>query len=673
MAFVYQRRILDVVRRRMGVYPVVLLEGPRTVGKSTLLRELAASSGAEIIDLDDPASLRGVEDDPHRCVAGPRPILFDEHLRFPPLLQYIKAQLNEDGSPGQFVLTGSARRIANREGMRALVGRVSEIPVLPLAQAEVEGRGGNFVEEVFEDIEQVLSSGRSRTARDSYTERVLAGGFPLPLLTGDLYDREQRFDDYLRQSLEYGFETLYGVREPQQLRLLLNRYAAQTGQLLNIAKAAGDVGLKAATAENYTRLLELIFVIHLLPAWRRTDRGPIPRPKVYAVDSGVGGRLLRLGPEKIRSNDPLFLSQYGNLLETFVVGEIRKMLSWTAGVSKIGYWRNRRGAEVDLVVERPDDDAVVGVEVKSSSKVSRSDWRGLRVLRDELGPRFRAGLVMYMGGMPYRLDDRIYALPIDKLWGGGQDAAIGRTAPGRVKGRAAGGGAAVDDAVIGRGVLTAAEDPLPEAVRAAAEEMIARMELDGAAYWELAAAPSDHISFDDFYTPAGVYGELQKVDWIEGVIEPIDQCLSIIEKGKGGVLIHPLGSMTVVLAGAERVLCWPSEGYSGHAAGGFWIVLDGNLVHMRALWAAEFVHRVLAPNGPSASWICWSAGRHLRRGRPRLSADLTSIQGVLQPREAVVDDPLPRGIPLAGNPEAEALALRASFYEWFGVPAAAIR
>lgn len=673
MVFIYQRRILEVVRRRMGVYPVVLLEGPRTVGKSTLLRELASSLGVEIIDLDDPAFLQGVEDDPHRCVTGPRPVLFDEHLRLPPLLEYIEAQLNEDGSPGQFVLTGSAHRIANREGMRALVGRVSEIPVLPLAQAEVEGRGGNFVEEVFEDVEQVLSSGRSRTARDSYTERVLAGGFPLPLLTDDLYDREQRFDDYLRQSLEYGFETLYGVRRPRQLRLLLNRYAAQTGQLLNIAKAAGDVGLKAATAENYTRLLELIFVIHLLPAWRRTDRGPIPRPKVYAVDSGVGGRLLRLGPEKIRSNDPLVLSQYGNLLETFVVGEIRKMLSWTAEPGKLGYWRNRRGDEVDLVVERPDDDAVVGVEVKSSSQVSRSDWRGLRVLRDELGPRFRAGLVMYLGGMPYQLDDRIYAAPIDKLWGGKPDAAAGRTAPGRVKGRAAGGGAAVDDAVIGRGVLTAAEDPLPEAVRAAAEKMIARMELGGAAYWELAAAPSDHISFDDFYTPAGVYGELQKGGWIEGAVKPIDQCLSITEKGRGGVLIHPLGSMVMVLAGAERVLCRPPEGCGGPAAGGFWLVLDEDLVKVRSLWAAEFVYRVLAPNGPSLSWICWSAGRRLRSGRPRLSAGLTSIQGVLQPREAVVDNPFPRGIPLAGSPEAEALALRASFYEWFGVPAAAIR
>ena len=100
--------------------------------------------------------------------------------------------------------------------------------------------------------------------------------------------------------------------------------------------------------------------------------------------------------------------------------------------------------------------------------------------------------------------------------------------------------------------------------------------------------------------------------------------------------------------------------------------LDENLVKLRALWLTEFTHRVLLPRGPAASWVYWSAGRRLRRGRPRISASMMSIRGVMKPREAVVDDPLYRGIPLMGDPETEALALRASFYEWFGVPAADI-
>ena len=170
-----------------------------------------------------------------------------------------------------------------------------------------------------------------------------------------------------------------------------------------------------------------------------------------------------------------------------------------------------------------------------------------------------------------------------------------------------------------------------------------------------------------------MFGELQEIDWIEGAVEPIDQCLSIAEKGRGGVVIHPLGSMAAVMAGVEGVLCWPPNRYGGRIDGDPWLLLDEAQVMSRALWAAEFVHRVLAPNGPSASWICWSAGRRLRSGRPRLSAHMPSIDGVLKPRSAVVDDPLHRGIPLLGNPEAEASALRASFYEWFGVPAADIR
>lgn len=662
MADFYRRRILDVVGRRMEAFPVVVLEGPRTVGKSTLLREIAAFSNTAITDLDDIAVLGEVEDDPHRFVAGPRPCLFDEYLRFPPLLEYIKAQLNKDGSPGRFVLTGSADRSAHREGLKALVGRFTQIPVLPLAQVEIEDRRGNFVEDVFSDAEGALSSGRSSTGRDSYMERVLTGGFPLSLASIDPAERDLRFDDYIRQSLDYGFGNLFGVREPADLWLLLKRYAAQTGQLLNIASAGRDVGLAARTAENYTRLLELLFLIHLLPAWKTTDRGPVSRPKVHVVDPGAGARLLRLGPEKIRSNEPVFMSQYGNLLETFVVGEARKMISWMDGACEIGYWRNGRGDEVDLVAERPDEGAVIGVEVKSSTKVSPDDWRGLRILRDELGPRFRAGLVMNMGDMPRRLGDRIYAAPIDKLWEGEPAPAASTSGDRDAK------GIPVDIKATGGGLLTAPGDPLPEAVRRAAEMMKDGLEIDEAAYWELAVAPSDGISFYDFYTPAGVFGELQKIDWIKGRVESIDQCLSVAQQGSGGVLIHPLGSMVAVLAGTEGSLCWPAAVYGGRFDDGFWLLLDENEVKRRALWLTEFTHRVLLPLGPAASWVYWSAGRRLRRGRPRISASMMSIRGVTKPGGAVVDDPLYRGIPLIGDPEAEALELRASFYEWFGVP-----
>lgn len=644
----YDRRLLEVSLRRIRSFPVVVLEGPRTVGKSTLLREIAQHLSADIVDLDDSTVRDQVEADPHRYLAEQRPVLIDEYLRLP-LLDRIKAQLNKDGSPGQFILTGSAGRQANREELKAVVGRLDEIEVLPLSQSEIEGSGGNFVESVFRGMEGVMSSGRSRTTREDYVDRVLAGGFPRVLLNEDPADRFQTFDNYIEQSLNYGLSAVQAVHRPEDVQKLLVRLGAQTGQILNIANAARDIGIADRTAENHTRLLEWLFFIVRLPAWKKTDRGPVSRPKLHVVDSGVGGRLLRLTSERVMSNDPLFQSSFGNLLESFVVSEIRKAIGWLNDPCRLGHWRRRQGAEVDLVVERLDDQAVVGAEVKSASGLSRDDWKGLVRLRTELGTRFHAGIVFYTGDMPYELDDRIYAVPIDKLWSVEPDTPKPNQA-------------------MAPSILTADGDPLAPTVRAAADKMLERLELGEAAWWELAIVPSSNVSFRDFYSSEGVAGDLAQVvthslrpDRGYGLgngrnYEPVDQCVALIQKGTHGVLIDPLGTM-VAIAGASFLR---DPRFQHH--------ISVTLVNHVALkeWALEFAqfsYRVLLPQGEGLPWTFWSRGRRLREGQPPLQVWPFNRQGV-------VDSPPHRGIPLTGDPEVDAFYLIASFYEWFGIPAA---
>ena len=656
----YPRRILDVVRRLIATQPVVILEGPRTVGKSTLLREIATASRVGIVDLDEPDIRHQVEADPQGYVSRPRPVLIDEYPKIPRLIQHIKAQLNRDGSPGQFVLTGSASLEANKSDLGALVGRYTDMLILPLSQAEIDGREGNFMEQAFGDIGALRSSGPSVTTRGSYIDRVLTGGFPLLVRSLDPADRYQRFADYIDQSINYGMANLSEIREREYLQRLLHRYAAQTGQLLNIRSAARDVELKWGTAENYTRLLELLFLIHRLPAWKTTDRGPVSRPKIYVVDSGVGGRLLRLTPERVASGEPLFLTQYGHLLETFVLGEVRKMLSWMDDPSVIGYWRNRRGDEVDLVVERPDDDAVIGIEVKAGSRVTADDWKGLRILRDEVGSRFRAGLVMYTGDMPYRLDDSICAMPIDKLWGGAPQ----QTGRSRVAGRGQQTGKTMTSAKNTSGrLLTADGDPLPQPVRSATQEMIDRIGIGEASYWEVAVVPSENVHFGDFYTRDGVAGALYDFDaWSGGETEPIGQCISVVHQPRRslmghdvagfGALVHPLGTMAFIITAAEN----PPYGYS-----------ERTLLTEWAEDLVRFARLILSPH--ATSWTYWSAGRSLRNGQPKFSGILGYTPGAAPTREAVVNDPPHKGIPLDETPESEAFHLTATFYEWFDIPA----
>ena len=656
---IYSRRILEVVHRQIATWPVVILEGPRTVGKSTLLREIATSGGVGIVDLDEPDVRRQVEADPQGYVNRSRPVLIDEYPKIPELIQHIKAQLNSDGSPGQFVLTGSASLEANRSHLDALVGRYGDVLVLPLSQSEIEGRGGNFVEQALRDPEALRSSGPSGTDRESYIRRVLIGGFPLLVRSLDPDDRYQRFTNYIDQSINYGMANLAAIREREHLRLLLYRYAAQTGQLLNIRGAARDVGLKHATAENYTRLLETLFLIHRLPAWKATDSGPVPRQKLYVADSGVAGRLMRLTEERVRGGEPLSLKQYGHLLETFVLGEVRKMLSWMEGPSNIGYWRNRRGDEVDLVVERPDDDAVIGIEVKSGARVAQDDWKGLRTFSEQVGSRFRAGLVLYTGDMPYRLDDGIYAIPIDKLWEGPpQPEERPQGAGTRDRTRAT--KTSTED--ISDRVLTADGDPLPEPLRAATRKMIDRMGMGEASYWEVAVVPQENIHFGDFYTRDGVAGALHEFHaWDGGDTGPIDQCVAVVHRQRHslmghdvpgfGALVHPLGSMAFVIPAVED---------HPHAPTGWPFISEWSRDLIR------FTRQVLSPH--ATSWTYWSAGRRLRTGQPPFAGIVGPDRGA-SPAEAVVDNPPHKGIPLADDPGSEAFLLAATFYEWFGIPA----
>lgn len=138
-------------------------------------------------------------------------------------------------------------------------------------------------------------------------------------------------------------------------------------------------------------------------------------PKIHVVDSGLAAWLLRINESKLATLDPTTLTKFGNLLETFVVGELRKQASWLTEAVHVGHWRTADGDEVDLVVERSDG-AILAVEVKAGERVSGRDFSALRKLRESLGERFIAGVATSTGRRSYTYEDRLHVLPIDRLW-----------------------------------------------------------------------------------------------------------------------------------------------------------------------------------------------------------------------------------------------------------------
>ncbi len=405
--------------QRHSESPVLLLEGPRAVGKSTLLRQLADRVGGRILDLDDLDTRTAVARDPATMIDGDQVVLIDEYQHATVVLDAIKARLNTTGRPGQFILTGSARHEALPRAAQALTGRLQRLPVLPLAQSELHGVRADLLHRLLTDPDAVVAAAArstSATARDDYAAMVARGGFPMVLTAATDRARGRWIDDYVRLTLERDAQELSKVRQAHTLPLILERAAGQTAQVLNTARMADATGIDGKTARDYLRLLEAVFLLRILPAWDRTlTKRTNARPKVHMLDTGVSSRLLRLTPEKLARREPAALTEFGHALETFAVGEILKEASWTDDIIGYGHWRTRDDEEVDLVLES-DDGGVIGFEIKAAARASGDDFAGLRKLREALGATFVAGVVLYTGPRSYTYDDRLHVMPIDRIW-----------------------------------------------------------------------------------------------------------------------------------------------------------------------------------------------------------------------------------------------------------------
>jgi uncharacterized protein len=410
------RRLLEVANERLTDEPVIALQGPRTVGKSTLMAALASSHGTTVLDLDEPATRAAVQTDPGAFVGGASPVCIDEYQHVPAVLDAIKAELSRELRPGRYMIAGSTRYAALPVAAQSLTGRLHLLTVWPLTQEEIDGNRNDLLASLIDDASSTPRGVVSKTSREEYIERITAGGMPIPLARRSPAARDRWFDDYVELVLERDVRELSKLRQREQLPSLLLRLAAQTAGVLNVTKAAGEAGLDRTTASDYVKLLEAVFLIMRLPAWGTTVRArATSAPKIHMVDSGLAAHLMRLTPERLARRDASSMSEFGHLLETFVVGELVRQASWIEKIVDYGHWRTSDGDEIDIVLEC-DDGGVLAFEVKAAAQVAERDMRHLRKLRDALGERFLGGIALYTGANAYNFADRLHVIPIDQLW-----------------------------------------------------------------------------------------------------------------------------------------------------------------------------------------------------------------------------------------------------------------
>lgn len=407
-------RYLRIVERLLEkellpTFPAVLLVGARGVGKSTSAARFADTA----IDLSIPGPRLAAQQDPDGLLAASRgTVVIDEWQEAPEIVGAVKRAVDTDRgrTPGRFILTGSVRA-AYQAATWPGTGRLIRVRMSGLTRGEIEGdRVYNPIEELFSEAAPP-AGGACDLTRADYLKCIVAGRFPDVLRLSGRY-RSRWFASYVEQLTEFDASRIADrTPRPTKLRAVLASCAARTGQVLNLAATARDAGVTAATAEAHVRLLEDLSIIARIPAWHSKRLYRLTRsPKVHVVDPGLAAYLLHADEDTLTRDATLV----GQLFETFVVNELRPHLEAVSVVTEMFHFRDRSGREIDCVLERGD--RIVGVEVKSSTVVSRHDAGSLIRLRDQLGDRFHRGVVLYAGQFPFRLGDRVWALPIGALW-----------------------------------------------------------------------------------------------------------------------------------------------------------------------------------------------------------------------------------------------------------------
>jgi len=405
-----QRNIEGAVLRALADTPVVLLNGARQTGKTTLCQAIAEKTGAQYFTLDDAATLALAAGDPVGFIGNlSGPVVLDEIQKAPDLFPAIKVAVDRNREAGRFLLTGSANIMTLPRLADSLVGRMETLPLFPFSAGELQGKREDFLTRLFNGT---VGRPEPISTDDDLAGRLVRGGYPEAVQRTDDDRRAAWFGSYISTLLHRDVRDLARVEALHALPNLLKLLAARASSLLNLSDVGRDAGLPHSTLTRYLALLETVFLVHRLQAWSpNLGKRLVKAPKLHLVDTGLACHLLGADAQRLAEDRALL----GKLLETFVVGELRKQLSWTDPHAAICHFRTATGSEVDVVLEKVDG-SVAAIEVKASATVTASDFKALLELRDRLGGRFRCGVVLYLGDQVLPSGDRLWLAPLALLW-----------------------------------------------------------------------------------------------------------------------------------------------------------------------------------------------------------------------------------------------------------------
>lgn len=407
----FPRTLENFVMRASRQFPLLMLTGPRQVGKTTLLKTLCEreDGGAPrgYVTLDNPMLLALARDEPALFLQRfPPPLLIDEIQYAPGLLPHLKEAVDTSGGKGLYWLTGSQPFHLMRNVAESLAGRVAVMQLQGLSTGETLGAGNAvqaFLPGSAPPAQAPQADARSLAA---IYERIWRGAFPALHAPGEVRaDRDLFYGSYLQTYLQRDVRDLAQVGDLTVFTRFLRSAAARSGQLLNLTDLARDVGVAPNTAKHWLSVLVASGLVWLLePYHTNLSKRLVKTPKLYFLDTGLAAYLTEWSSPATLEAGALS----GAIFETWVVAEMLRSYWHNGKQAPLYFYRDKDQKEIDVLIVQ--DGRVHPVEIKKTLQPQRDAVRHFAVL-EHLGLDIGAGAVVCLAQERLPLTAQVETIP----------------------------------------------------------------------------------------------------------------------------------------------------------------------------------------------------------------------------------------------------------------------
>lgn len=402
----YIKRSLEkVVSEVTKEYPVVLVTGPRQVGKTTMLQKLMEGTERDYVSLDDLNERSLAKNDPELFLQLHKPpILIDEVQYAPELFTYIKIHVDKSHNPGDFWLTGSQVFKLMHGVQESLAGRVAVLSLTSLSQAEMCGAQ---MEPFTIDLESLGNRGKARKPADTrgIYDRIFRGSMPA-IVSGQNSNNQIFYSSCLATYIERDVKELSDAIDSLKFLQFITAVAARCGQMLNVADIARDADINQKQAKDWLGILETLGIIfYLHPYSNNLLKRLVKTPKLYFYDTGLICYLTKWSSADTLESGAM----NGAILENYVVAEIRKTYLNSGKEPFMYYYRDKDAKEIDIVLEH--DGVLNPIEIKKSANPGPELVKVFSLLDKSSTPRSK-GAVMCMKPELSAIDRENYIVPV---------------------------------------------------------------------------------------------------------------------------------------------------------------------------------------------------------------------------------------------------------------------